>query len=375
MGGKSGGGGVDADAMLKYGQKGLDLQKQIYDTNRADAQPWYQTGTAAVGQLSKLLGLNGTSANTNPSTRQGLIDQYKGQFTSTTQPTNAGQKTYYDKKTGKIATNNSFIESMNPMWRDMNYSVLNTQPSSTSTTDTAGLNKYVDDLLAKQGTANESDPAFGSLAKSFGMEDFQTDPGYQFRLDEGQKALERKLNASGKTFSPEAAKALLEYNQNMGSQEYNNSYNRFNINQDNLFNRLSTLSGFGQTASGQIANAGTNYANAGTEQYNGMGNAVTSANLANKANNSSMFNTLLGAGAQLGGAYLMSDERLKENIKQVGFEKGLPIYEFNYINIPETRFRGVLAQDVIKINPEAIREFEGYMGVNYAMLGLEMQEV
>lgn len=390
MGGKGGGGGADSDAMLTYGQKGLDLQKYMYDDQKAMAQPWYQTGTSAVNQLSKLMGLNGSSANSNPSTRQSLIDQYKGQFT-TGSPTSTGSQ--YVGPDGRVydTSNKTWVDNYkrnNPNNSDgIGYTTSNSpeqllasgfSPLSTGggqTTDMAGLNSYVDNLLAQQGAANESDPAFGSLAQKFGMDDFQTDPGYQFRLDEGQKALERKLNASGKTYSPEAAKALLEYNQNFGSNEYNNSYNRFNIDQDNLFNRLATLSGFGQTASGQIANAGQNYANQGTELYTGMGNAVTGANLANKANNSSMFNSLLGAGAQLGGAYLFSDRRLKENIELIGEEKGYPIYKFNYINIPEKTYIGVMSDDIRKITPEAVSEFEGYDKVNYSLLGIEMREV
>jgi len=309
--GKGGGGGADASAMIQYGDKALKLQEKIYDQTRADSQPWYQAGTASVNQLSKLLGLNGTSANQNPASRQSLLDQYKGQFTTSTQ----GNATALSPEDQAEYTRQISIYKANPNNRDAKYAADNilkkARPVSTSTVDQSGLNKYVDELLAKQGAANEADPQFGKLAQNFGMDDFNTDPGYQFRLGEGQKALERKLNASGKTYSPEAAKALLGYNQDMGSQEYNNAYNRFNIDQDNLFNRLATISGFGQTASGQVANAGANYAAGGSDILTGQGNAITGANLANKANNSSMFSSLLGAGAQLGGAYLLSDMRLK----------------------------------------------------------------
>jgi hypothetical protein len=249
---------------------------------------------------------------------------------------------------------------------------MNVTPS-TSTVDSAGLNSYVDNLLNQPAAENPDD--FGQLSKGFSMEDYTQDPGYQFRLGEGNKALERRLNAQGKTFSPEAAKALTEYNSGMASQEYGNAYNRFNIDQDNLFNRLASLSGFGQTASGQIANAGANYGQGATDLLTGMGNAVTSANLANQSNKSSMFNSLLGAGAQLGSAYLFSDERLKENIILIGEENGFPIYQFNYINIPEKTYIGVMAQDVEKIVPEAVMESEGYKMVNYDMIGLRMREV
>lgn len=388
-----GGGGADAGPMLEYGQKGLDLQKEIYDTQRADAQPWYQTGTQAVSQLSKLMGLNGYGANANPSTRQSLINQYKGQFTTGSPVSTVSQyvgpdgRIYDDPKTAlnKYMQNNPndrefsmrlIPGSTTPPGDLTKYGFKPLQTGGGETTDMASLNAYIDKLLAQQGAANESDPAFGSLAQKFGMDDFQADPGYQFRLGEGQKALERKLNASGKTYSPEAAKALLTYNQDMGSNEYNNSYNRFNIDQDNLFNRLAALSGFGQTASGQIANAGSQYAAGGTDLYTGMGNAITSARLAGKANNQSMFGSLLGAGAQLGAAYLMSDRRLKENIIHLGERNGHKVYQFNYIAIPDKIFIGAMAQDILETMPEAVlKDSEGNYMVNYDMLGFPMVEV
>jgi hypothetical protein len=73
-----------------------------------------------------------------------------------------------------------------------------------------------------------------------------------------------------------------------------------------------------------------------------------------------------------------SDIRIKENIEQIGvhFRTGLPIYEFNYTHIPDKRFRGVMAQDVEKVFPDAVEEtHDGIKMVNYAMLGMEMEEV
>lgn len=73
-----------------------------------------------------------------------------------------------------------------------------------------------------------------------------------------------------------------------------------------------------------------------------------------------------------------SDIRIKENIERVGthFRTGLPVYEFNYTHIPDRRFRGVMAQDVEKVYPDAVETMhDGIKAVNYAMLGMEMEEV
>lgn len=84
----------------------------------------------------------------------------------------------------------------------------------------------------------------------------------------------------------------------------------------------------------------------------------------------------MGLGGWASGKF--SDIRVKENIEQVGvhFRTGLPIYEFNYTHIPDKRFRGVMAQDVEKVFPAAVEEtHDGIKMVNYAMLGMEMEEV
>jgi len=51
-------------------------------------------------------------------------------------------------------------------------------------------------------------------------------PPCQFRLAEGQKAIERSAAARGILNSGSTRKALERYGQGMASQEYRNAYNR-----------------------------------------------------------------------------------------------------------------------------------------------------
>lgn len=76
---------------------------------------------------------------------------------------------------------------------------------------------------------------------------------------------------------------------------------------------------------------------------------------------------LLGLGGQLGAAALMSDVRLKTNIDHVGTHNGHNVYEYNYV-WGGPRYRGVMAQEVMKINPDAVVEIDGYLAVNYGAL-------
>ena len=55
---------------------------------------------------------------------------------------------------------------------------------------------------------------------------FQTDPGYQFRVSEGQKAINRSLAARGGALSGAAVKAGIRFGDELGAQEYNNYFNR-----------------------------------------------------------------------------------------------------------------------------------------------------
>lgn len=64
-------------------------------------------------------------------------------------------------------------------------------------------------------------------------------------------------------------------------------------------------------------------------------------------------------------AFMMSDERVKENIDEVGsLHDGTPVYNYNYIG-NKTPQIGLMAQDVEKIRPDAVKEFGGIKHVNY----------
>ena len=70
-----------------------------------------------------------------------------------------------------------------------------------------------------------------------------------------------------------------------------------------------------------------------------------------------------------------SDRRLKDNIKEVGVSpKGYKIYEFSYKG-GNTRYRGVMAQDVVKKNPMAVGIENNYLTVDYNQVDVDMEVV
>ena len=122
---------------------------------------------------------------------------------------------------------------------------------------------------------------------NFGPEQFQADPGYGFRLSEGQKALERSAAARGGLISGGALKAATRYGQEMSSQEYTNAFNRYQAERQARLGPLQSLTGVGQTTANTIGSAGQTMAgnvgeaymggaNARASGYAGMSDAVTS---------------------------------------------------------------------------------------------------
>jgi hypothetical protein len=162
---------------------------------------------------------------------------------------------------------------------------------------TAGTN-----ALARMQAGEFAQPG----AFSFGVKDFQADPGYAFRLSEGQKALERSAAARGGLISGGTLKAASRYSGDLASQEYQNAYGRaltgYNANvarSDTGYNRLAGMAGIGQTTGQQLNTAGANYAGAGSATLGNygtaMGNSIMGAGNANAAGTLGMGNTLASA--------------------------------------------------------------------------------
>lgn len=129
---------------------------------------------------------------------------------------------------------------------------------------------------------------YGSLGKAFGTEQFQQDPGYAFRQSEGMKALERSAAARGNLLSGSTLKGVQRFGQDLASQEYQNAFNRYQVERSAKLNPLQSLMGSGQSATnvltgaaGQMGqNEASNIYNAGQARasgYIGQANALNTA--------------------------------------------------------------------------------------------------
>lgn len=267
-----------ADAQSESAAMSTAEQRRQYDQTRQDQAPWREAGLRGLNKMEYLLGTGETDL-TRDQVRQNLLSQFT-QTQNNGTPSNNGLRYIGHEDSGTIAGGRDWVSApYTAGWNgdgDDNWGLAMASLSGPKTSvDEAGLNAAIDAEMARMAEM-KADPDYGSLLRDFGLEDFTKDPGYDFRLSEGEKGINRSLAARGGLFSGAAGKALSRYNQDFASNEYGNAYNRYNTNQGNKFNRLASLAGIGQSATNQVQQAGQNAANNISSNMIGSGNAQAS---------------------------------------------------------------------------------------------------
>jgi hypothetical protein len=132
--------------------------------------------------------------------------------------------------------------------------------------------------------------------QSFGMDQFQADPGYQFRMSEGLKALERSASARGLLQSGGTLKDITRFGQDAASQEYQNAFQRYLTEREARMDPYRYLTGVGQAAAaGHAANVG--------EGLTALGN-IRSAGIMGQANAfTNTLGSISGLASDAAGAY------------------------------------------------------------------------
>lgn len=211
--------------------------------------------------------------------------------------------------------------------------------------------------------------------RDFTMSDFQADPGYAFRMQEANKALERSASARGGLMGGGTLKGLATLNQNLASQEYGAAYDRFNADRDRRFGRLSNLAGMGQASASQQAGNAMSYGQGAANTAIGLGNAQAAAHIASGNSAADLMKQ-----AASGAAYAFSDERMKRDIEPFSKEDReemksvLKAVKYHYKN--ETHGKGIqfgiLAQDLEKSKLGRTLVFEDSKGQKAVDIGKVM---
>lgn len=194
--------GAQADAA----RSAAGEQARQFDLIRSDTAPYREAGVAALNQLASIYGLNPT---TNPelTTLQNQLAQTPQQIqTGTTQQV--------------VGTDGSRAD----VYGDV--PVYGANPEYTA----------LQDRIAALPTQTQAAPDYSAFFQS---------PDYQFRLGEGQRAIDRSLASRGRALSGAGVRAGVNYASSLASGEFGN-----------YFNRLAGIAGIGQAGVNTSANAG-----------------------------------------------------------------------------------------------------------------------
>jgi len=224
-----------ADAAQDVATQNNATQQNIYNQQRADLAPWRASGTAALAEINRRLGLGGAAPASAPRVTNPLIGTGAVGGAAT-----MGGGQYMDPRDISGQPRNQMVDTMLTV----------NSPEGGAPQMMAGQNVLSTDgstgpqvLPGAQGpTLTGTAPTTGGNAldpeNRYGG--FYASPGYQFRFDEGQRGINANRAASGMMQSGDTLRALTRYGQDYASNEYNTQ-----------LNQLFSVAGLGQTATGQ----------------------------------------------------------------------------------------------------------------------------
>ena len=247
-GGLSGGlggaiaGGISGDKMDKANkaaqqgiQNEIDFQRESRDMSLARNLPYVESGYSALNAMNTMLNLD--PVNTPRYGENGL------------------QIPDYDSISSE-ADANQYARSLGYEGADVGKEIWSQVQGKGSTS--RGAANYQDqrvpgrggalstfrDRVFNRGKDNyelthylKNQDRYAEEAKGGSEYQWQTDPGYQFRLDEGNKAISRRQSAGGSYLSGAGQKGVAEYSQNYAAAEFGD-----------IFNRLGTIAGYATSA-------------------------------------------------------------------------------------------------------------------------------
>lgn len=211
-----------ASAQLQASRESNQLQREMYLSNLGLQRPNIQAGQVALAALTGGLGLNVNYGRPLPGAGTG-----SPMAGGTTGPT------YMNSQGQTVDAQGNVIQQTSPGMPDMS------QYGATPEEMQQAAGKFS-----------------GQFTQTFKPSDLTMDPSYQFRLNQGLRAIQARGAATGMLQTGQGLRDISDYAQESASQEYGNAYNRFMRNQETLYNRLAGIAGVGQTATGAVGAAG-----------------------------------------------------------------------------------------------------------------------
>jgi hypothetical protein len=115
---------------------------------------------------------------------------------------------------------------------------------------------------------------YGSLTSPFTVDTFKSmSPAYQFQLQQGQQGVLNQDSSGQGALSGATMKDLIGYNQNYANTSFNNAFNQYQTQNQNIYNRLSGIAQLGQNAASNTGQQGTALAGQAAQSAQNIGSA------------------------------------------------------------------------------------------------------
>ena len=119
-----------------------------------------------------------------------------------------------------------------------------------------------------------SSMGYGSLTQPFTAQNFKDmSPAYQFQLQQGQQGVLNQDSSGQGALSGATMKDLIGYNQGMANTSFNNAFNQYQTQNQNIYNRLSGVAQLGQNAASNTGQQGTALAGQAAQSATNVGTA------------------------------------------------------------------------------------------------------
>lgn len=261
--------GKAADAQRDASAQNTALQREVYGQNRDMLNPYVQRGNAAGNAMNALLGLGGSPAQPT-ATQQGFLPN-RGLDTMMAPNALAG-----------------FDGGFRPAGRD-GFGTMGRQFGMPE----QSIPQFGATAMPAQSMGTTAAPQGGQTAQqaaNSAFDIFKNSTGYQFRVNEGNRALNSGWAGAGTLQSGAAMRAAQDFGQNIASAEFGN-----------YMGYLGNQQGVGLSGASAVAGVGQNYANNVSANNNQAASAIGNAALY-RANNNPFANALGSIGGGLMGA-------------------------------------------------------------------------
>lgn len=271
----AGGAAIGSAAIANNGQKkaaqaaqqgndaSLAVQRDIYNQNAAALAPWQQSGLTANNYYMAALGIPQGNQVTTPTPGTATAGMPTGQWAPgmTTDGT-PGSASRYGMSADQL---NSFNNSANMATGSSALDLMRAQVARGTAPTTL------------QPSSNGT--VFGGSQQSVNpgqaFDAFRNSTGYNFRLDQGQNALNSGYAGAGLVRSGAALQGLNDYSQNMASAEFNNWLGALEGASNRGLGAASAQAGVGQSYANNVSNL--NASNAATQAQLALARSQTTA--------------------------------------------------------------------------------------------------